>query len=172
MSDSDSKKQSDFVKMLANIPPGPELDDMVANVVFDYETEECAISESKNHIAGSYHADNWVTGEKNCYNQVPRYSTDWSKLQILMEWLTDNFPGLEFIFDCGKWSVNINESDKQNKYYRVVHTSVSGSLQETACKAAILVIMYPQKLPLEFRTTVVMDAKPRVKEKKNGRSKK
>lgn len=167
MSDEDSRLV--LRRLISTARAGPELDKLVGLVIFGMKSEACAEHPDTYHLIGSGHYSSRVDDERMCASPLPSFSTDWEHFKIVVEWLTSNFSGTEMIWDCNKWGCNVNGADGDGRWFRLSSSSGAASLQEAVCKAALICVVNPQALPLEFRSRVV--DKPVVRKVRKGRKK-
>jgi hypothetical protein len=166
----DGQKLASYIMAL---PPGEELDRLIASLVFGRKIEECPCSPTGFHVIGADHFTSNLRGEDFCGHPLPKFSTDWEHCQGLLEWMSAHYGSVQIFWDCDHWACNLNEQE-DGQWFRLSSIPRTQGFQEALCKAALLAKVNPMDLPLELKFTVKAPkaekkkTKPKKRRKKRG----
>jgi hypothetical protein len=156
-----SEKRVLAARVISRMRPGPDMDKLVAHLLFDIKAEGCTNRPGAYHIVGSMHLKSKVSPRIICSSPLPDFSTGWEHLGVLMEWMVDRFPCVEVVWDCDKWGCNTSGLDGGGRWVRLSSAAGSKGMQEAVCKAAMLSIVNPQNSPMRVEKARKRRAKRR-----------
>jgi hypothetical protein len=155
MDDFDSSiSQRELIRVVCQMPPGADLDRLVAAILFREKSQECSLEKGTFHMRGAQHPTSKVTGQVICTSRIPPFSSDGQDGRHVLEWLTSNFDSVELVFDSGSWYCNLSRQDNQSRWYRMAHTAGNQNMYTAACKAGLLAVFQPLNEPLRVEIKV------------------
>lgn len=160
----DSEAQHNLMRLISHSRPGSDLDKVVAMILFECRLEPCTIAANGTHMVGSVHYDSQVGQQRICSSPLPQFSTDPQMFFSLLEWVTSRYPGVELVWDSGKWLCNVN-GVQNDTWSRLAHSVAKHGMQEALCKALLFAVVNPQNLPLDIRGSIRGGSKPKIEKK-------
>lgn len=146
-----------LMRVISRTPAGPDLDKLVAMMLFDMQCEQCEVNEGEYHLVGAQHYNSKTQHNHLCSAALPGFSRDWTYFRVLMEWVTAKYPSVEIVWDSDKWACNMSTVDTQGRWFRIATSAGIIGMQEAVCKAACMSLINPQILPLDIRSRVAID---------------